>query len=256
MALKNRLIFELLFSDGSFVQSRNFSHQKVGSIEWLLDRYDLHNLSKSVDEIFITDLSQGPRPSSKFESVVAKIIDKVRIPVCLGGGVASVEDANRLLGMGADKIIVNTGYFEEPDQIAQAAAVHGKQFMVLSIDWMLDDVGNVQVMKSRGRTKALRIENMPWDSVSQSFGEILLRSIDRDGTGNGLHVDSINFIPSEVKLPIVLSGGIGKAEHIIEGLMTPRVSGVATANLLNFIGDSMGQARNSAIQIGANLSRF
>jgi len=192
----------------------------------------------------------------KFKSVVARIIENVRIPVCLGGGVASLDDANELLDLGADKVIVNTGFFQEPTQLAKVAEVHRKQFVVLSLDWMGADSGRVVVMKNRGQTTAYSIQDMPWDFVSENFGEILLRSIDRDGTGNGLYIPSVNFIPNDLKLPIVLSGGIGKSEHIVEGLSAHRVSGVATANLLNFIGDSMGQARESAIQKGANLSRF
>jgi cyclase len=256
MGVKSRLIFELLFSEGSFIQSRNFRHQKVGSVDWLLGTYDLSNLSKSVDELFISDLSEDPRPSSNFKSVVARIIEKVRIPVCLGGGVASLDDANELLDLGADKIIVNNGFFQKPTQIAKIAEVHGKQFVVLSLDWVGVDSGKVFVMKDRGQTTAYSIEDMPWDSVSDNFGEILVRSIERDGTGTGLYIPSVNFIPNEVKLPIVLSGGIGKSEHIEEGLAAHRVSGVATANLLNFIGDSIGKARESAIRKGANLSRF
>jgi cyclase len=254
MPLKSRLIFELLFLDGSFVQSRNFRHQKVGNVDWLMTSYDLPHLAESVDEIFISDLSKNSRPTEGFKLAVSRIIENVRVPVALGGGVVSLEDAEQLLAMGADKVVVNTGFFEDPSKLSQVSRVHGKQFVVLSLDWTRDEFGRARIMKRGGQTPACLFEDVPWDTISGTFGEILLKSIDRDGTGNGLDLDSLDFIPRDVKLPIVLSGGIGKPEHIIQGLAEPRVSGVATANLLNFVGQSMGNARADAIGRGANLS--
>ena len=185
-----------------------------------------------------------------------RIIDQIRVPVCLGGGVKSLQEASRLMAIGADKIILNSGFFDNPEEVSRVAEVHGKQFMVLSLDWARDTLGTAHVMKSRGKVATFPLGGLPWKSISEAFGEVMLRSIERDGTGNGLDMKSVNFMPADMKLPVILAGGIGKPEHIIEGLATQGVSGVATANLLNFIGESMGQARQAAIQSGANLASF
>lgn len=256
MGLKKRIIFELLYLEGSFVQSRNFRRQKVGDIDWLLSAYNLENLSKSVDELLITDLSENPRPTLSFQTVVARTIEKVRIPICLGGGVVSPLVANGLLSLGADKIIINSGFFDYPSEVQEISDSHGKQFMILSLDWTRDVNGRVQIMKQGGREVASPIEALPWKAISDVFGEVMLKSIEQDGTGNGLDMTSLDFIPEELRMPLILSGGVGKPKHVIEGLMAPRVSGVATANLLNFIGDSMEVARKHAFENGVNLARF
>jgi len=256
MSLKKRIIFELLFYEGSFVQSRNFRLQKVGDIEWLMSAYNLSNLAKSVDELVITDLSVGPRPSSGFEAAVEKIIEKVRIPVCLGGGVSSTQSAKQLLNLGADKIIMSSALFENFLQVQKIADLHGKQFVVLSLDWTRDKNGLMQIMKQGGKKVGGQPESLPWGAISEVFGELMLRSIDNDGTGNGLEIRSLELVPEEVRMPLVLAGGIGKPEHIVEGLLPTRVSGVATANLLNFVGTSMDLARRYAIENGINLARF
>jgi cyclase len=111
--------------------------------------------------------------------------------------------------------------------------------MVLSLDWARSADGGIQIFKQGGHEWASSIEALPWQAISDVFGEVMLKSIERDGTGIGLDMASLEFVPEELRMPIILSGGVGKPEHLIEGLMSPRVSGVATANLLNFVGDSM-----------------
>lgn len=256
MALKKRIIFELLYKQGSFLQSRNFRLQKVGGLDWLLNAYDISKLSKSVDEIVITDLSDKGEGKEAFYNAVTSIVETVRIPVCLGGGVSSLNDAEALLSVGADKIIVNSLFYENINELKSISTKFGKQFLIFSLDWAAISADSYYAKKSQGQEFASDVSALPWHTIANLFGEVMLKSIERDGTGNGLMMQSVDFIPKELGMPIILSGGVGKTEHFIEGLKDPRVSAVATANLLNFIGDTMSNCRREVALHGIPLADF
>ena len=106
--LKKRIIFSLLFSEGYFYLSRNFRLQKIGDMNWLLNNYDFSNVSKSIDELIVLDVTRGPRDSNLFLDAVRKILEGVFIPISLGGGIKNFNDAKIYFDSGADKIIINT----------------------------------------------------------------------------------------------------------------------------------------------------
>jgi cyclase len=252
--LKKRMIFTLLFCDGFFMLSRNFRLQKIGDIKWLQENYDFSHVSYSIDELVVIDISRGKKSIENFSSNLKLLADGCFVPITAGGGIHSVETARHLLRSGADKIIINSELFLKNGFVDQLASQFGQQCIVGSMDLKIDASGNYLVLSNNGS----RIEPGSasyWIEVivNSAVGEIYLNSIDRDGTGQGLDMNLLDNLPENFSKPIIMAGGVGSSVHIIEGLADDRVNAVATANLLNFIGNGLENARKSAFLSGILL---
>lgn len=246
--LKKRIIFTLLYNNGFFVQSRNFNLQKVGDFKWIIKNYNFRNISFFIDELIILDISRDKRDINKFIYSVENIIDSCFVPVAVGGGIDSLEKAKILLSKIADKVILNTINYSKPNVIKEISEVYGEQSVLVSVD-LKQQQQDYYIYMNNGRELA---SISPLDFFGQMtklpFGEIILNSIDKDGTGNGLDIEIVNLIPDSFNKPIIISGGCGNSEHINNGLKNSRISAVATANLLNFVGDGLKLARNDLLK--------
>lgn len=253
--LRKRLIFVLIYSDGSFCQSRNFRLQKVGKVDWIIDNYKFTQVSKYIDELIILDASPI-KDTTTFCKDVKSIIENIRIPKCFGGGVSSFADALEMFEAGADKISINSLAFDDPNACKEIISIYGSQSIVASIDYKSED-GHEIVYKSNG-TISTGIE------VSQhvnflneiGFGEILLNSMDRDGTGFGYDLDKIISISNLSTVPIIALGGAGNKKHFHAGLLVENVGAVATANLFNFMEDALGISRDYLLEEKINLAKW
>jgi imidazole glycerol-phosphate synthase subunit HisF len=253
--LRKRLIFVLIYSDGSFCQSRNFRLQKVGKVDWIIDNYKFTQVSKYIDELIILDASPI-KDTTTFCKDVKSIIENIRIPKCFGGGVSSFADALEMFEAGADKISINSLAFDDPIACKEIISMYGSQSIVASIDYKSED-GHEIVYKSNG-TISTGIE------VSQhvnflneiGFGEILLNSMDRDGTGFGYDLDKIISISNLSTVPIIALGGAGNKKHFHAGLLVENVGAVATANLFNFMEDALGISRDYLLEEKINLAKW
>lgn len=252
--LKKRLIFTLLYNQGQFMLSRNFRLQKVGDLKWLKTNYDFSQVSYSIDELIVLDVTRGARHAESFYTALKALAEGCFIPISAGGGIRSIEHARGLLRSGADKVVVNSLLYESAELVRELAAEFGQQCVVASMDIKSSSDGSFRVWTESG-ARCVDGEASDWiNKVAQnSVGEIYLNSVDRDGTGHGYEMKLLDLLPAEMTKPVILAGGAGNAAHLAQGLADSRVDAVATAHLFNFVGDGLKKARMSLIAGGVDL---
>jgi len=254
--LKKRLIFTLLYEQGSFVLSRNFRRQRIGDLNWLKVNYSFDSIAEAIDELVVLNVDRGCSGWTDFLRTVESLSKATFVPMSVGGGVRSERQGREILTSGADKIVMNTALFCEPNLVESLSDQLGKQCIVGSID--LKGISNSTI--AVGIDGATRFLSGPLEQVLSrvqwsSFGEVYLNSIDRDGTGQGLDLHLLDCLPASSRNPVILAGGVGNARHLRDGLQDPRVDAVATANLLNFVGDGFHEARKVLLREGVPLPR-
>jgi cyclase len=252
--LKKRLIFTLLYSNGSFMLSRNFRLQKVGNIDWLKKHYDFSHVSYSIDELVVLDVSRGERSIDAFCAALEMLTDGCFVPIAAGGGVNHIESARKLLRSGADKVVINSGLYLKNGFVKELASEFGQQCVVGSMDIKYSDSGHYQAWSDNGKKCEARPASYWVEEILDDYvGEIYLNSMNRDGTGQGFDFGLLDLLPDWVSKPVILAGGAGNAKHLLAGLEDARVDGVATANLFNFVGDGLKEARQSLVRSGVML---
>ena len=252
--LKKRLIFTLLYSSGSFMLSRNFRLQAVGNFDWLQRNYDFSRISNYIDELVVLDVTREKRSLDEFCEVLKSITLNNFVPSTAGGGVKDLDSARKLLRSGADKILINSGLFNESNLARELSEDYGQQCVVGSIDFKRSKTGEFQVWSNDGgRLHEAPAKDLLERVLKQEVGEIYLNSMDRDGTGQGLDLEILELLPGRVNKPIILAGGAGNSDHLIVGLEHSRIDAVATANLLNFVGDGLKKARQELVSGGIVL---
>jgi cyclase len=247
--LRKRIIFTLIYSNGFFMQSRNFRLQKVGDINWIEKNYNLKEIAFSLDELIVLDASEC-KDIVAFSKVLNRLANNVFIPITAGGGIRTMQDAKILFENGADKILLNTVLHSNPSLVASLIDKYGSQSVVASIDYK-----NNKVFIKDGNTKiSLDVDESVKYVENLGAGEIYLNSIDRDGTGFGYDIDMVSKVANSISIPLVIAGGSGNGGHFIEGLIIDGVSATATANLLNFIGNGFFEARKRALNAKCNVA--
>jgi cyclase len=254
--LRKRVIFTLIYADGYFHQSRNFRLQRVGNLQWLEKNYKFQNIAGAIDELIVLNASKSNKDIIQFSEVVSKLVANVFIPIAAGGGIRTLQDAEKLFQNGADKIVLNSVLAENSALVNQLGQRFGSQAIVANIDVKKSD--NEYAVYVNNGTRI--IDGNLFDYLKfiqdQSVGEIYLNSIDKDGTGFGFDEDLMNFIEDSINLPLIIAGGAGNEEHLAMGLDKPYINAVATANLFNFIGNGLPLARQRLIDSGYNLARW
>ena len=252
--LKKRLIFTLLYSSGSFMLSRNFRLQAVGNLDWLQRNYDFSRISNYIDELVVLDVTREKRNLDEFCEVLKFITLNNFVPITAGGGVKDVDSARKLLRSGADKILVNSGLFNESSLARELSEEYGQQCVVGSIDLKRSITGEFQVWsEDGGKLNEAPARDLLDRVLKQEVGEIYLNSIDRDGTGQGLDFEILDLLPEGINKPIILAGGAGNSDHLMVGLKHSRIDAVATANLFNFVGDGLKKTRQELVSGGIVL---
>lgn len=254
--LRNRVIFSLIYSSGSFNQSRNFRLQRVGDINWLQSNYKFQNISFSLDELIVLNASRNDKNIQGFGAEVTKLVRNVFIPIAAGGGIRNMQDVELLFNSGADKVVLNSCLYDNPSFVKEIVRRYGSQSVLASIDYKLLD-GHARIFIHDGSLEIKESMSHYLNHISElGVGEILFNSIDKDGTGFGYDLDSIKKYSTEINVPLIIMGGAGNENHLNEGLSIEGVSAVATANLFNFIGDGLPQARAFMLKNGANLAKW
>ena len=251
---KKRLIFTLLYQDGYFYLSRNFRLQRVGDHKWLNEQYNFSKISTSIDELVILDVSRNTRQPENFIDNVLSVTDNCFVPITLGGGIRSIEDANYYISNGADKVVLNTSLYKQPTLVSDLIHKYGSQCIVASVDYKFIG-GNYVVFVENGSFPI----DMPLSDYLNylqklHIGEIYLNSIDQDGTGQGYFLQALSDINLTVPVPLILAGGAGNERHLLSGLGIAGVDAVSTANLFNFIGDGLPAARRLLLENNINLA--
>jgi imidazole glycerol-phosphate synthase subunit HisF len=242
--LKKRLVFTLLYDNGAFVLSRNFRLQRVGDLNWLQKNYDFSRVAFFIDELVVLDVSRTSRNPERFCETLRALTYGCFVPIAAGGGVNSLEDAQRLLRNGADKIILNSALADKPWLPKQLAQEFGRQCVVASVDAKKDGGAGYHVCIQNGANTltASLPEALSW-AQEPYIGELYLNSMDKDGTGQGYDFELLDAVAPLCAVPIVMAGGVGNASHLLAGIRDARVDAVATAHLFNFLGDGLERAR-------------
>ena len=252
--LKKRLIYTLLYKDEAFMLSRNFRLQSVGDVAWLEENYNFKNISTSIDELIILDVSRDEPDIDGFCNMVAQVSRGCFMPLALGGKIREPETAKLMMESGADKIVLNTAFHDDKSLVRELAELYGRQCIISSIDYRVED-GDFVVYKDCGRVAMDHdLSSVIASAVELGAGEIYLNAIDKDGTGQGYLMAALEHIPLEVRVPVIIAGGAGNHNHFLEGLLHPHVDAVATANLFNFVGDGLPSAREKLHQANVPLA--
>ena len=253
---KKRLIFTLLYNNGSFMLSRNFKLQRVGDVNWLNKNYNFSSIATAIDELIILDVTRGETNTKKFCQDVEKVVAGCFMPLALGGRVRTLDQVNQLLAFGADKTVVNTPLFKDPDFIVSLVEHYGSQFVIASIDYKMID-GHAQVFTCDG-TEAVdkSLAEIVTYLTDLGVGEIYLNSIDKDGTGQGYIMQSLEQMGERIKVPVIMAGGAGNFNHLKQGLESSEIDAVATANLFNFVGNGLPSARTKLLEENMPLAHW
>jgi cyclase len=222
----------LLFKDVGLVKGIRFdSWRRVGSVMQSIKVYNM----REVDELVFLDITattEGRRPD--FETV-DEIADECFMPLTVGGGIATVDDVRRLLRVGADKVAINTAAVEAPQVVADVARTFGSQCAVVAIDARRSDDGRYEVFTNAGtRGTGLDPAHHAREVERLGAGEILLTSIDRDGTMEGYDIQLVRRVADAVSIPVIASGGAGSYADMSEALIEGGASAVAAASMFHF----------------------
>jgi cyclase len=237
--LARRIIPCLDVADGRVVKGIHFeSLRDAGDPVEQAARYD----AEGADELVLLDISASPEARRTTLEMVTRVAEAIFIPFTVGGGIRSVPDAGAALRAGADKVSVNTAAVRDPTLVSRLADSFGSQCVVAAVDVRRTD-GRFTVMVNGGR-EATPLEAVEWMAKLESLGagEILLTSMDRDGTGQGYDLPLLRAAASAVRIPIIASGGAGGLHHLAEALEAG-AHGVLAATIFHDRGSSLPQAR-------------
>lgn len=240
--LKIRVLPTLLFKEVGLVKGVAFdSWRRVGSAMQAIQVYNM----RDVDELAFFDIAATAAGRGPDLALVDELADECFMPLTVGGGVRSVEDIGDLLRAGADKVAVNTAAVRTPELVRQAAATFGAQCVVVSIDVRRAPSGRPEVWIESGRT-GTGLDPAAWaqEAERRGAGEIILTSIDRDGTMSGYDLELVRSVCEAVAVPVIASGGAGCYEDLRLALTEGKASAVAAASIFHFTHQTPRAARD------------
>jgi cyclase len=232
---------------GRVVKGTNFVDLRdAGDPVELAARYD----TEGADELVFLDITATADKRDTVVQLARRTADDVFVPFTIGGGIRSVEDAQAVLDAGADKVSVNSAAVARPDLIDELAAQFGAQCVVLAIDAKARDEGGWEVFVAGGRTPTGR-DAVAWaaEGVSRGAGEILLTSMDRDGTQDGYDLPLTRAVADAVTVPVIASGGAGELDHLVAALEAG-ADAVLCASILHYGHYSMADVREHLVAAG------
>ena len=230
--LAKRIIPCLDIKDGRTVKGTNFVNLRDAG-----DPVELGALyaKEGADELVFLDITATIEKRKTLSELVNKIAHHVNIPFTVGGGISSVEDVNVLLQNGADKISINTSAFKNPQLINGLSKEFGSQCVVLAIDTKKEEDGEWYVYLNGGRTKTdKKCFNWAKEAVDRGAGEILLTSMNHDGTKNGFAIEITKLLSETLSVPIIASGGAGNMEHFVEVFEKAFADAALAASIFHF----------------------
>ena len=230
--LTKRIIPCLDIKDGRTVKGTNFVNLRDAG-----DPVELGSLyaREGADELVFLDITATVEKRKTLSELVNKIAHHVNIPFTVGGGISTVEDVNVLLQNGADKISVNTSAFKNPQLVNELSKEFGSQCVVLAIDTKKEEDGEWYIYLNGGRTKTDK-KCFDWaaEAVDRGAGEILLTSMNHDGTKNGFAIEITNLLSEKLPVPVIASGGAGNMEHFVEVFEKGSADAALAASIFHF----------------------
>lgn len=241
----------LLFKNFGLVKGVRFdSWRPIGSVMQAIKVYNM----REVDELVFLDISATREGRPPDFEIVDEIADECFIPLTVGGGVRSIDDVGRLLQVGADKVAINTAAIQTPDLIRLVADKYGSQCVVASIDAKKLPNCQYEVLTDSG-TRATGKEPVTFAREIEALGagEILLTSIDRDGTMTGYDIKLTRDVSDAVSIPVIASGGAGNYEHMASAILQGKASAVAAASIFHFTQQTPLEAKRFLRERGINI---
>jgi len=241
MGLAKRIIPCLDVHAGRVVKGVNFVQLRdAGDPVEIARRYD----EAGADELTFLDITASSDARDTIVAVIERVADQVFIPLTVGGGVRSVDDVRKLLNAGADKVSINTSAVEDPGLVGEAARRFGSQAIVVAIDARAAGPGRWEVYTHGGR-KARGLDAVEWARAmaERGAGEILLTSMDRDGTKSGFDLELTRAVADAVPVPVIASGGVGTLEHLAQGIERGGADAVLAASVFHFGEITVAQAK-------------
>ena len=247
MVLK-RVIPCLDVDDGRVVKGTNFIDiRDAGDPVELAERYD----AAGADELVFLDITASHESRDTIVELARRTADNVFIPFTIGGGIRSVEDAQAVLDAGADKVSVNSAALDRPELISELAEVFGSQCVVIAIDAKRSTDG-WDVYVRGGRTKAEGRDAVAWakEATELGAGEVLLTSMDRDGTTDGYDLELTGAVAEAVSVPVIASGGAGELDHLVEAVTDGHADAVLCASIFHYGAHTVGEAKERMSEAG------
>jgi len=239
--LAKRIIPCLDVKDGRVVKGVNFVNLRdAGDPVELAAAYD----REGADELVFLDISASHEGRKTMVDVVRRTAAEITIPFTVGGGIAHVDDMKTLLRAGADKIGINTAAVRNPDLISEGSRIFGAQCIVVAIDAKAAGPGRWEVFTHGGR-RATGLDAVEWARRMAEYGagEILLTSMDRDGTKSGFDLALTRSVADAVGVPVIASGGVGTLDHLVEGIRDGHATAVLAASIFHFGLYSVAEAK-------------
>jgi cyclase len=241
VGLAKRVIPCLDVTAGRVVKGVNFVQLRdAGDPVEIAARYD----GEGADELTFLDITASSDQRDIILHVIEAVASRVFIPLTVGGGVRKVEDVRRLLNAGADKVSINTAAVQNPALVREASDIVGNQCIVVAIDAKKRQGGGWEVYTHGGRN-ATGLDVVDWARrmVEAGAGEILLTSMDRDGTRDGFDLALTRSVSEAVCVPVIASGGVGSREHLADGVLEGHADAVLAASVFHFGDFTVGQAK-------------
>lgn len=229
--LCKRIIPCLDVKNGIVVKGTNFIDLKeAGSAIELAERY----YREGADELVFLDITATLEKRKTLIKLVEEVSKVIRIPFTVGGGISRIEDIEKLLNAGADKVSLNSSIVKSPNLISNASKSFGSQAIVAAID--SKTTGNFHKVFIKGGTEETELETISWCKKVEELGagEILLTSMNKDGTKSGYDIELLQYLSNELTIPIIASGGAGKKEHFLEAFVKANVDACLAASLFHY----------------------
>lgn len=253
MASNIRIISRLDIKGPNLIKGINFEGlRKLGDPnQFAKDYYE-----QGIDEIIYIDIVASLYERSSLLNIVRRTTQDVFIPITVGGGIRSVDDAREMLRAGADKVAINTAAVKRPELIKEISQKFGAQCMVLSIEAKRTAPGKWEVYYDNGREKS-GIDVLEWvqRACDLGAGEILLTSVDMEGTGRGLDCELTSAVSRLVPIPVIASGGLGVVDDFVQVVQSGRADAVAIAAALHYKKLTVREIRNEALKRGIHVRR-
>jgi imidazole glycerol-phosphate synthase subunit HisF len=240
--LAKRIIPCLDVTGGRVVKGINFVELRdAGDPVEIAARYN----DQGADELTFLDITATSDARGLILPIIEAVASKVFIPLTVGGGVRSVEDVRRLLNAGADKVSFNSAAVADPELIRAASAKYGSQCIVVAIDAKANEAGTGWDVYTHGGRKNTGLDVVTWAKhmTALGAGEILLTSMNKDGTKSGFDLELTRAVSDAVAVPVIASGGVGTLEHLADGIQLGRADAVLAASIFHYGEFTVGQAK-------------
>ncbi len=250
---RTRLIARMDIKGPNLIKGINLEGlRKIGDPREFAQRY----YEQGVDELIYIDIVASLYGRNSLTDIVRHTAEHVFVPLIVGGGVRSVRDAEDLLNAGADKVAINTAAIASPKLIQAIARQFGSQCMVLSIEAKQITPGKWEAYTDNGRERTgLDVVNWARQAIDLGAGEILLTSVDREGTRKGFDVALTHAVSSVVPVPVIASGGMGSVEHMAQVVNEGLADAVAIADMLHYSRIELPDIRSAAVSLGLEVRK-